>query len=263
MHLGYFPTAGLPANTPAWTCELDGFDLNDFLREAAAFGSERFGFVVTPNADHLLRLHHDAGFRRCYSSASYVLFDSRFLARVLRMTRGLKVPVCTGADLTAQLLKQVILPTDRVLLLGGGALQAQELVQRYQLTDLAHYNPPMGFVREAKEVEHCLRFIEEHSPFRFCFLAVGAPQQELLAALLLQRGKARGLALCVGASIDFITGAQRRAPNWLQQLGLEWLYRLLQAPGRMAGRYLWRGPQLLALLHRTRISVRPIAQTGQ
>ena len=97
-------------------------------------------------------------------------------------------------------------------------------------------------------MESCLQFIEQHSPFRFCLLAVGCPQQEALARALQERGRARGLALCVGASINFLTGTERRAPKWMQRIGLEWMYRLALNPTRMARRYLIRGPRIFLLL---------------
>jgi exopolysaccharide biosynthesis WecB/TagA/CpsF family protein len=106
-------------------------------------------------------------------------------------------------------------------------------------------------------VEACVEFVEAHSPFRFCFLAVGAPQQELLAQLLKSRGKARGMALCIGASIDFLTGKERRAPLWMQKIGFEWLFRLLNDPKRLGGRYLLRGPRVFSLLWVTKVLVRP------
>jgi exopolysaccharide biosynthesis WecB/TagA/CpsF family protein len=101
-----------------------------------------------------------------------------------------------------------------------------------------------------------LQFIEAHSPFRFCLIAVGAPQQEVLAERLQARGVARGLALCVGASIDFIAGTQRRAPPWMRRAGLEWSYRLARNPARMATRYLVRGPRVFSLLRKTRFVLR-------
>jgi exopolysaccharide biosynthesis WecB/TagA/CpsF family protein len=87
-------------------------------------------------------------------------------------------------------------------------------------------------------------------------LAVGSPQQEVLAQRLQSRGVARGLALCVGASIDFMTGVERRAPLWMQRSGFEWLYRLSQNPTRLAKRYLVRGPRIFWLLRKTRFLVK-------
>jgi exopolysaccharide biosynthesis WecB/TagA/CpsF family protein len=236
--------------------EFDDLDLAQFTRTATEFGAERYGYAVTPNADHIIRLNDDAAFRQFYSSASFVLLDSRFLARLLRVTRGLRLPVCTGSDLTAALFTKVIRPHDRIVLIGSSREQAERLVSYFGPRNLVHFNPAMGFIRDPEALETCLRFIEMHSPFRFCILAVGAPQQEMLARRLQERGVARGLALCVGASIDFLTGRERRAPLWMQEFGLEWAFRLIRAPRRMGHRYLIRGPRVFWLLCRAQILLR-------
>lgn len=239
--------------------QIDDYDLNSFIRLAARFGHARYSFVVTPNADHLIRLNDDRTFKQMYSDAEFVLLDSRFVAHLLRLTRGVRLPVCTGSDLTARLLEEVVRPNDPIILIGGSSEQAAMLARQYGLRQLVHYNPPMGFIHDSAAVDQTLRFIEDHSPFRFCFLAVGAPQQEELARRLKVRGIARGLALCIGASINFLTGSERRAPLWMQRAGLEWLYRLQQNPARMAHRYLVRCPRIFALLALAIISLRPAA----
>lgn len=236
--------------------ELDDFDLEGFLRVAAGFGSSRFAFVVTPNVDHMIRCHEDEAFRSRYASADYALLDSRFAAQLLRLVKGLELPVCTGSDLTAALFRRVIFPDDRIVLIGGSAAQATQIATTFGLHNVRHHNPPMGFIGDGRAVEECLRFIEEASPFRFCFLAVGSPQQELLAALLRQRGVARGLALCIGGSLNFLTGEERRAPLWMQRLSLEWLYRLAQNPRRLWARYLVRGPRFFGHLRQAQVVLR-------
>jgi exopolysaccharide biosynthesis WecB/TagA/CpsF family protein len=247
---------------------LDDYDLEGFLPVAAAFGRERFGYVVTPNVDHLIRYHDDPVFRALYADATYVLLDGRFLSGVLRFLDGIRVRVCTGSDLTAQLFARIIAPDDRIVLIGSTSEQARLLAERYGLTGLCHYNPPMGFIRDAREVEACVRFVEAHSPFRFCFLAVGAPQQEILAQALKSRGVARGMGLCIGGSVNFLTGVERRAPRWIQRAGMEWLFRLMNNPYRLAKRYLLRGPRVFSLLRLTDVQVRsrpghlPAATTG-
>lgn len=235
---------------------LDDHNLESFLPLLRAFGQRQFGYVVTPNADHLMRLHKDGQFRALYQSASFVLLDSRFVARLVRLSRGMRLRVCPGSDLTEALLTRVVAPSDAIVMIGGSHEQAEQLRKRYGLSQLAHYDPPMGFVNQPKAFEDCLRYIESHSPFRFCLLAVGSPQQEMLASRLRERGVARGMALCIGASINFLTGIETRAPRALQQMGLEWVFRLLQSPRRMAGRYLLRGPRLFTVLSDTDIVVR-------
>lgn len=229
------------------------------MRIAADFGTETYAYTVTPNVDHLIRFYDDASFRELYGTAGFILLDSRFLAYVLRVTAGLRLPVCTGSDVTAGLFESVVTPDDKLVVVGGTEQQAEILSTKYGLRALRHFNPPMGFISDPVAVETCLRFIENESPFRFCLLAVGSPQQELVAKALQTRGRARGLALCVGASINFLTGEERRAPWWMQQAGFEWLYRLLHDPGRLAVRYLVRGPRIFLLLPRLKIRLRPTA----
>jgi exopolysaccharide biosynthesis WecB/TagA/CpsF family protein len=247
--------------------QFDDYDLDDFAKTAADFGQTDYGYVVTPNADHVIRLHEDASFRSLYAAADYILLDSRFLSNILRFSQGIQLPVCTGSDLTEKLFKDVIATDDPLVLIGGSAQQASQLAARYGLHGLVHHNPPMGFIRDPVAVEKCLQFIEAHSPFRFCLLAVGAPQQEALAQQLKSRDIARGLTLCIGASINFLTGEERRAPLWLQRCGMEWSYRLTQAPTRMAKRYLVRGPRVFGLLRHAEIVLRkrakPVARLNE
>jgi exopolysaccharide biosynthesis WecB/TagA/CpsF family protein len=240
----------------AITLELDDQDLTRFVGTAAQFGTGRFGYAVTPNADHIIRYYDDPSFREKYADADFVLSDSRFLARVLAVSKGLRVPVCAGSDLTAQLLGSVARPNDRLVLVGGSAEQARMLIDKFGFTDLHHVNPPMGFIDDPAEVVRVLEFVEQQSPFRFCLLAVGCPRQEVIAQQLKRRGIARGLALCIGASVDFITGKEQRAPLLMQRLGLEWLFRLVQSPRRLGHRYLIRGPRVFGVLRRMEIRLR-------
>jgi exopolysaccharide biosynthesis WecB/TagA/CpsF family protein len=239
--------------------DLDDYNLDEALRMVATFGSERFGYVVTPNVDHVIRHYQDRQFRDLYAQASYVLLDSRFLANTIGLVKRQVLRVCLGSDLTSAVLDKVVKPSDVAVLVGGSVEQAGILRQRYGLTSLHHIDPPMNFIRNPLAVEACLREIEAIGTFRFCFLAIGSPQQEIIAQKLKERGKARGLALCVGAAINFLTGIEQRAPLWMQQRGLEWLYRLSRNPRRLWKRYLVRGPKIFLLIWRIKLRVRQSA----
>jgi exopolysaccharide biosynthesis WecB/TagA/CpsF family protein len=164
--------------------------------------------------------------------------------------------VCPGSDLTAGVLSSVIKSDDAVVLVGGSAAQAEQLRIAHGLNSVVHIDPPMQFIRDPEAVENCLRQIEAASPFRFCFLAIGSPQQEIIARKLKERGIARGLALCIGASINFLTGVEKRAPLWMQRTGFEWLHRLGSNPRRLWKRYLVRGPKIFRLLPNMELRVR-------
>lgn len=238
------------------TVWIDDYDLADFVRTASRFGTASFGYVVTPNVDHLIRYHDDPSFRELYEHAAFVLMDSRFLAYLLRFAQKVGLPICPGSDLTAALLETQVARDETLVLIGGDADQARQITERFRLRKLRHFNPPYGFIRDPAAVEECLQFAEANSPFGYCLIAVGSPQQELLARQLALRGRARGLALCVGASIDFITGKERRAPRWMRMAGLEWLFRVIQNPSRLARRYLIRGPRIFGLLRTISVRVR-------
>lgn len=242
--------------TARLTVALSDSVLSDFSAIAQGFGCEEFAYVVTPNVDHLIRYCDDSAFRELYRSAGFVLLDSRFLARLVRLTTGIRLPVCPGSDLIAHLFKSVIKPDDVVVLIGGTSEKAEILRQKYGLPNLRHYNPPMGFIKDPAAVEATLQFVEAQGPFRFCLLAVGSPQQEMIALELQTRGRAKGLALCVGSAVEFLTGGERRAPAWVSHMGMEWLFRLSQDPGRLAVRYLLRGPRIFFLLPRLGFRIR-------
>ncbi len=246
----------MASNLNPVTFEIDDYDLPAFLSVAAKFGTEKYGYVATPNVDGLIRLHESASFRAEYARAAYVLLDSRVAALLFRLVSGVRIPVSPGSDLTAALLQRVIEPDDRVLLIGSTEKQAQALRERFKLKHLLHHNPPMGFIHDPAAVEECLQFIESASPFRFCLIAVGDPQGVIVASRIAERGRARGLAFIIGASIDFITGKQKRAPRWMQHSGLEWFYRLIHNPRRLAWRYLIRGPRFFAYVGRSRVILR-------
>jgi len=236
--------------------EIDDYNLEEALRVVANFGTDRYGFVVTPNVDHVVRHCQDAEFRALYAQANYVLLDSRFLAHTVGLIRRQVLRVCLGSDLTTAVLSSVVRPNDVSILVGGSAAQAEMLRERFGLRALHHVDPPMNFIHDPVAVESCLREVEAIGPFRFCFLAVGSPQQEIIAQRLKQRGIARGLSLCVGAAVNYLTGIERRAPEWMQKAGLEWLYRLSQNPRRMWKRYLVHGPKIFFLLGRLELRVR-------
>ncbi len=59
---------------------------------------------------------------------------------------------------------------------------------------------------------------------------------------------APALVMGVGAAFDFLAGSKRRAPEWMQRTGLEWLYRLASEPRRLSGRYGWTNSEFLCLL---------------
>jgi exopolysaccharide biosynthesis WecB/TagA/CpsF family protein len=202
----------------------------------------KWSYVVTPNAAHLARLRFSEPYLLpIYVNASFCFLDSRVIALVASLL-GLRPPsVVTGADLVEQLFRNVITPSSSICIIGGDHATAEQIRESFGLTRLCHVNPSVGFWRDEKEMQRVVATIAE-SQADYTFLAVGSPQQEILAARVAAVGGARGVGMCVGASIEFLTGAQKRAPRFLRHLALEWAYRLARNPRRLARRYVVESP---------------------
>jgi exopolysaccharide biosynthesis WecB/TagA/CpsF family protein len=130
----------------------------------------------------------------------------------------------------------------------------EELKRRYALTDVRWHRAPMGLKQKPEAIVKAAAFAAAQ-PSRFTFICVGAPQQELIAYAIAQRGDAMGVGLCVGAALEFLSGQTQRAPVWMRKAGLEWLYRLASEPGRLWKRYLVTGPKVFSLFAAWRASM--------
>ncbi|HEU4650376.1 MAG TPA: WecB/TagA/CpsF family glycosyltransferase [Croceibacterium sp.] len=233
----------------------DGFDRAHALEAVRSLAAQdAFAYVVTPNVDHIVRLHRQRDDRRlwaCYAGAALSLCDSRIL-KALASISGVRLELVPGSDLTADLLAS---PEGlrAIAVIGGDATLIRELRLRYPGVTWHWHAPPHGVLHDPAAQEAIVAFVEECPAGLFCF-AIGAPQSELVCARIAERGLARGVGLCIGASLEFLTGAKARAPRWMQQAGLEWLFRLLSEPARLWRRYLVEGPQIFLIWWRWRLS---------
>jgi len=244
-------------STPPRKVRLLGLDFADLDAAAAAAviaarpPDAPFAAVVTPNADHLVRLSRVPELLPLYRDAWMLLLDSRVVRRLAGMF-GLEAPaVATGADLAEILIARHARPGDRVTVIGLAPHHLPALAARLPGVEIAHLDPPQGMDTNPEAFAAAVDFARAH-PARFTFLAVGSPRQERLAAAIAAAG-GTGVGLCIGAALEFATGAVARAPAWMQRAGLEWLHRLAQDPERLARRYLRDDPVILALLLRERL----------
>ena len=204
-----------------------------------------FRYVVTPNVHHMVMINDKPAIKGSYDNAWRVYCDSRILARMAKL-QGTHLSVITGSDLTADLVAKAALQQLRVAIIGPTPADAAALRRRYPGLNFVLHTPPMGFIASEDEVQRCIDFVVKTAA-PLTFLAVGAPQQEALARRIAEHPQARGIGLCIGASIDFLTGKQQRAPLWVQRAGLEWLHRLMSNPKRLARRYLVECPRIFLL----------------
>jgi exopolysaccharide biosynthesis WecB/TagA/CpsF family protein len=228
------------------------FDLRDMAQVTHWLGTRNprdpFAYIVTPNVDHVVKLEatpRDAEIWSAYDHAALRLCDSRIVAKLAR-ARGIDLPVVPGSDLTATLFDTLIQAGDRVCLIGGDAAMLADLRARWPQVDFRQHIPPMGMLRKPEAMAAAEAFVAE-ADARFTLLAVAMPQQEILARRIAARGDSVGVGLCIGASLDFLTGRKARAPLWMRKASLEWLHRLSSEPKRLWRRYLIEGPRIFVL----------------
>jgi N-acetylglucosaminyldiphosphoundecaprenol N-acetyl-beta-D-mannosaminyltransferase len=227
-------------------------------------------YVVTPNADHAVVYQENEDLRRAYAGASLILVDGMPLLWAAKLLgRGVpeRVP---GSDLVPAMFsaasggrRTAVGDGDhnlRVYLLGAGPGVAERAALQVEATwpgvkVVGCYSPPLGFEKDAAENEAILARIAAAN----CDLLVvglGAPKQELWVSKNREL-IAAPVALCVGATIDFLAGEKARAPVWMRRVGLEWAHRLASEPRRLARRYLRDAVQLPQLMWRE-LRTRPL-----
>lgn len=96
------------------------------------------------------------------------------------------------------------------------------------------YSPPFRPLSNKEDYEIVNKIAESHPDF--VWVGLGAPKQERWMAE--HKGKIRGFMVGVGAGFDYFAGNIERAPMWMQKCNIEWVYRLMQEPRRLFGRYL-------------------------
>ena len=230
---------------------------------SAQSSSHAFSYVVTPNVDHIVKLKGDtpfpqrASFQASYDSAAFTLCDSRILGGLARIF-GYQLAVVPGSDLTAGLFNRYFSDQSRVAIVGGREDMLTRIKALFPGPDYQQHIPPMGLLDNEEAMRRAEDFVCD-AKAHYTLFAIGAPQSEILAHRCLKRGTASGVGLCIGASIEFLLGDQIRAPQWMQNNGLEWAYRLASNPQRLWRRYLVEGPRIFAIVAKWRYAGRGTA----
>ncbi|MEX2545789.1 MAG: WecB/TagA/CpsF family glycosyltransferase, partial [Phycisphaeraceae bacterium] len=218
------------------------------------------GWVVTPNLDHLRRLTRDAEFRELCLTADLRVADGMPLIWAARLQRTPLPERVAGSQLIWSLTRAAGDADRSVFLLGGEpgtADAAARILQQHApgLRVVGTLCPPPGFEDDARFIRDMADTLVSARP-DIVYVALGSPKQERLIARL-RPALPDAWWLGVGISFSFVAGHVRRAPRWMQRLGLEWVHRLAQEPRRLARRYLLQGLPFAARLLATAALPRP------
>lgn len=220
---------------------LDRLSFSAAVDRCLALARERkAAYVVTPNVDHIVRAESDASYVAIAQAADLSLADGQPVVWAARLLRERGVEKISGSDLMPALCAAAADRGLSIFLMGGMPGEAEKaaavLKERHPtLVVSGLYCPPFGFERDEAESRRIVSAINA-SGAAIVFVGVGSPKQERWIAAW--RSELRcGLLLGIGITIAFIAGTVRRAPPFMQRLGLEWLYRLAQEPKRLGPRY--------------------------
>ena len=212
----------------------------DLTQEVFARFATNQGFALaTINLDHVTKLETDAGFRAAYDAQDLVVADGTPIVWVSRLAQK-PVELMPGSELVIPLAQMAAEKDLPIALIGSSdtslAAAAEALKAHAPGLQINYVHAPaFGFDPQGDAAREILRDLAT-SGAQLAFLALGAPKQELFAALGRELAPNVGFA-SIGAGLDFLSGTQVRAPKWVRSIAMEWLWRMLSNPRRLFKRY--------------------------
>ena len=215
-------------------------------------------YVVTPNAQHIVIFQNDPEFQKIYNRALLSVPDGVPLLWAAKLMNNPLNGRVNGTDLVEELCAVSAKEQFKIFFLGGRPQAANRAAQimssRYpQLKVIDTYCPPCNFENNKAEIQKIEETIKTAAP-DILFVGLGAPKQEKWIADFYQKLDVP-ISIGIGGSFELISGMVNRAPKWMQQAGLEWLFRLLLEPRRLGKRYLISNTIFIWLVAKQKISL--------
>ncbi len=217
-----------------WTASQE--DLMDKLLKDVSCGES--GILVTPNLSFLYQCRISREAIELIKNSKYVTCDSKYVSFLYKMAFGVRLPLMPGSALIYELLEMA---ENQQIPIGviGGSLATEEIVHRLQYIypNLIVKFCYSGFINEdnSNQIRDLASQMRDAQAQLF-FVGLGFPKQERISTKLLDNG-ASGLYINVGMGLNYLLKTQRRAPKVMQFFALEWLWRVLVEPKRLARRY--------------------------
>lgn len=212
-------------------------------------------YVVAINVDVVMKMEKDAYLKKITDEADLTLVDGKPLVWIAKWHKRPVKAKISGSDLVPSLCKAASKKGYSIFIIGGKEGIAEKAKQNLEqdlkgIKIVGTYAPPMGFEKDDNELNKINRMISEACPdiLVACF---GCPKQEKWIYENYQKYNAT-VSICAGATVDFLAGNVSRAPRWMCEHGLEWLYRLFQEPKRLFKRYLVDDVKIIKLVWKYR-----------
>ena len=201
---------------------------------------KKISHVITPNVDQIVRIEKDKYFSEICNNAELLLVDGTPLMWIAKAYKTpFKEKIC-GSHLMPELCKIASEKGYKVFILGAAPgvadMAAHNLKVEYPtLNIVGTYSPPLGFEKDINEIEK-INILLLSSGADMLFVGMGVPKQDIFIYENMNKYKIP-VSFSIGGTIDFIAGTQKKAPKWVNKIGLEWFYRFLCNPKRLFKRY--------------------------
>lgn len=219
--------------------------------------SGRGGAVFTPNVDHVVQVEENELFREAYNQVELSLADGMpilWAAKLLGTPLPAKV---SGSDLIEPLMSRAAARKWKVYLLGGAPGVAKQAAAKLRMRGVEIVGVDSPWIKDPTRerlISPVTAAIRDTGA-QLVLVAMGAPKQELFIRAA-RKALPTAVFVGVGASLDFVAGTVERAPKWMSNNGLEWMYRLAKEPRRLWRRYLVRDPKFVMIIARQRSGAR-------
>lgn len=195
-------------------------------------------YICVSNVYTTVMAYENENYRRIQNEAFMTLPDGKPLSIVSKLKGFKEAERVTGPDLMEEIFKLSEKKGYTHYFYGSTEKTLNELETKLKekfpkLRIVGLYAPPFRDLTECEDKE-IIKSINLTNP-DFLWVGLGAPKQEIW--MYKHMGKINSLMIGVGAGFDYHAGLLKRAPKWMQELSLEWLYRLYQEPSRLLKRY--------------------------
>lgn len=208
-------------------------------------------YIVPINVDVVMQIENDPKLKEIVDKADLVLVDGQPLVWIARWHKKPVKAKISGSDLIPELCKVAAKRGYSIFIIGGadGVAEIAKTNLEKQFIGIqivGTYAPPFGFEKDDNELEKINLMINQKKP-DILIACLGCPKQEKWIYDNYQKYNAN-VSICAGATVDFLAGNVKRAPKWMSNHGLEWLFRVTQDPKRLIKRYFIDDVKIISLI---------------
>ena len=217
---------------------------------------EGYHYVVTPNSDIIVKMQDDSELKKIFDNADLILTDGQIVVKLSKyLGSPIKERVCM-TDFVWDVFALAVEKNYKVFLFGGkedvlerATTNIKAKIPELEITD--SYSPPFVFEKNEEQLAEANNRIK-NSGADILIVFLGCPKQEKF--IFNNKDKYQiPISITMGGCVDFIAGGVKRAPLWMQRVGLEWFFRFLQEPKRMFRRYFIDDMRIFALVRKYKI----------